>query len=290
MSETPPVMPPRRTRRSGVAAVRRHALRVVARASESARAHRRTVAVVLGAALGAFLLAWWLSPGGSSGMMTTVGSPGVATAPAPAPATATATSDSATAGPSTPGAATARVGPGETAAEGRGGGSAGSARSLFVHVSGAVVTPGLVEVPDGARVFDAVAKAGGVTAEAREGGVNLARFVVDGEQILVPRADDPAAAGAASAGASSAASSPATGSGGSSGTAASGSSGAGGKVNLNTATAADLETLPRVGPSMSAKILEWRAENGAFSTIEDLNDVDGIGDKTFESLKDLVTL
>lgn len=168
------------------------------------------------------------------------------------------------------------------------GSPSGSTRSLFVHVSGAVAKPGLVEVADGARVFDAVAKAGGVTPEAREGGVNLARFVVDGEQILVPRADDPASAGAAATGTAATAS--AAGGGSSSGGAVAAPSGSAGKVNLNTATAAELETLPRVGPSMSAKILAWRAENGAFSAIEDLNDVDGVGDKTFESLKDLVTL
>jgi competence protein ComEA len=150
-----------------------------------------------------------------------------------------------------------------------------------------VAKPGLVEVADGARVFDAVAQAGGVTPEAREGGVNLARFVVDGEQILVPRTDDPAPAGTAGAGTAATASAAG---GSSSGQAVVGPSGSAGKVNLNTATAAELETLPRVGPSMSAKILAWRAENGAFSAIEDLNDVDGVGDKTFESLKDLVTL
>jgi competence protein ComEA len=245
-------------------------MRAVTELRELARAQRRTAAVVLCTAVAAFLAAWWLTPvaGGSTGTLASGGagaspSPGVATSVAH---TGAAVEKDAAAGESDAGSA---------------GAARGSSRSLFVHVSGAVAKPGLVEVADGARVFDAIAQAGGVTAEAREGGVNLARFVVDGEQILVPRADDPAAAPgpdpASSASGSSAASGAAL-------------PGAGGKVNLNTATAAELETLPRVGPSMSAKILAWRAENGAFSSIEDLNDVDGVGDKTFESLKDLVTL
>lgn len=240
------------------------------------------MAVVLGAAVAAFLAAWWLSPvaAESAGSLTTIGMTAATASPTgvPAPQVASASgvaSESGAGSASGPGSAS-----GAAAVSGA---ASGSARSLFVHVSGAVVKPGLVEVADGARVFDAVAKAGGVTPEAREGGVNLARFVVDGEQILVPRADDPASAGTA-------ATASAAGGGSSSGGAVAGPSGSAGKVNLNTATAAELETLPRVGPSMSAKILAWRAENGAFSAIEDLNDVDGVGDKTFESLKDLVTL
>jgi competence protein ComEA len=264
------------------------------------------MAVVLGAAVAAFLAAWWLSPvaAESAGSLTTIGMTAATASPTGVPASQVASASgvasesgagsasgpgSASGAAAVSGAASARGdSPGQEAAGTNGGTTSagspsGSTRSLFVHVSGAVVKPGLVEVADGARVFDAVAKAGGVTPEAREGGVNLARFVVDGEQILVPRADDPASAGTA-------ATASAAGGGSSSGGAVPGPSGSAGKVNLNTATAAELETLPRVGPSMSAKILAWRAENGAFSAIEDLNDVDGVGDKTFESLKDLVTL
>jgi len=240
------------------------------------------MAVVLGAAVAAFLAAWWLSPvaAESAGSLTTIGMTAATASPTGVPASQVASAS----GVASESGAGSASGPGSASgAAAVSGAASGSARSLFVHVSGAVVKPGLVEVADGARVFDAVAKAGGVTPEAREGGVNLARFVVDGEQILVPRADDPASAGTA-------ATASAAGGGSSSGAAVAGPSGSAGKVNLNTATAAELETLPRVGPSMSAKILAWRAENGAFSAIEDLNDVDGVGDKTFESLKDLVTL
>jgi len=274
------------------------------------------MAVVLGTAVAAFLAAWWLSPvaAESAGSLTTIGMTAATASPSGAPASKAASASgvasasgagsasgpgSASGAAAVSGAASARGDSSGQEAAGTNGGTtsagspSGSTRSLFVHVSGAVVKPGLVEVDDGARVFDAVAKAGGVTPEAREGGVNLARFVVDGEQILVPRADDPASAGTAATGTAAtgtAATASATGGGSSSGGAVAGPSGSAGKVNLNTATAAELETLPRVGPSMSAKILAWRAENGAFSAIEDLNDVDGVGDKTFESLKDLVTL
>lgn len=263
MPDTDPSTPRRRMRRSSGAALGRRAMRAVTELRELARAQRRTAAVVLCIAVAAFLAAWWLTPvaGGSAG---TLGSGGAGASPSPGVATSVA-----------------HTGAAVESDAGAAGAARGLSRSLFVHVSGAVAKPGLVEIPDGARVFDAIAQAGGVTAEAREGGVNLARFVVDGEQILVPRADDPAAAPGAD---------PASSASGSSAASNAALPGVGGKVNLNTATAAELETLPRVGPSMSAKILAWRAENGAFSSIEDLNDVDGVGDKTFESLKDLVTL
>ncbi len=283
MPVTDPASPPdialRRTRRSGAAALGRRVVRQVSWARDAARAQRRTVIVILATAVAAFLVAWWLSPvaAGSAGSLTTVGMAAATTRP--------------TAAPEASGAPSTRVAQGGATGAGRddsgaAGGASGSTRSLFVHVTGAVAKPGLVEVADGARVFDAVAQAGGVTAEAREGGVNLARFVVDGEQILVPRRDDPTPVTSSAGAAASAA----DGGPGSSGVGATGPSGAAGKVNLNTATAAELETLPRVGPSLSAKILAWRAENGPFSAIEDLNEVDGVGDKTFESLKDLVTL
>jgi competence protein ComEA len=111
---------------------------------------------------------------------------------------------------------------------------------------------------------DAVAAAGGFAATADQGQVNLARFVVDGEQIYVPAVGEvPATAPGTTAG---------------------------GKVNINTADETTLETLPRVGPAMAARIIAWREANGNFATIEDLMSVTGIGDKTFESLKDLVTV
>jgi competence protein ComEA len=136
--------------------------------------------------------------------------------------------------------------------------------TIFVHVLGEVVAPGLYELREGDRAVDAIAAAGGYTEKADESATNLARFVTDGEQLIVPEVG-------ASPGVSAGASVP-------------------GKVNLNTADAATLETLPRIGPAMSARILAWREANGRFTTVEDLQSVSGIGAKTFEALRDLVTV
>lgn len=156
------------------------------------------------------------------------------------------------------------------APEGRPGADAGAV--MFVHVLGAVARPGLFQLRDGARVMDAIAAAGGLTAEADPAGVNLARIVTDGEQFYVPRQGEippgiPAAA---------------TGSGGVSAPAA--------KVNLNTATVADLDSLPRIGPTMAQRIIDYRTLNGRFSSVDGLRDVAGIGDKTFAGLEDLITV
>lgn len=134
---------------------------------------------------------------------------------------------------------------------------------IYVHILGQVREPGLYALPDGARAVDAVAAAGGFTEAADAGGVNLARFLTDGEQIVVPALGQaPAAAPGMS----------------------------GGKVDLNTADAATLDTLPGVGPATAAKIIAWREANGGFAAVEDLLDVGGIGEAKFESLRDLVTV
>ncbi|MBI5160797.1 MAG: ComEA family DNA-binding protein [Micrococcales bacterium] len=147
-------------------------------------------------------------------------------------------------------------------------GAAAGADPLYVHVLGAVARPGLYRLAAGARVVDAVAAAGGFTDAADTGSLNLARPLSDGEQVIA------AAQGAAPPAAGSAASTGVV----------------GGKVNLNTADATALETLPRIGPAMAQRILDWRAANGRFSSIEDLLGVTGIGDATFAGLKDLVTV
>ena len=132
---------------------------------------------------------------------------------------------------------------------------------------GEVEHPGLFTLRDGDRVVDAIAAAGGFTDTADQAQVNLARFVSDGEQLVVPVVGAaPPVAGAAGAGVG------------------------GGKVNLNTADLTTLETLPRVGPAMAQRIIDWRTSKGRFSSVEDLMSVTGVGDKTFEQLKDLVTV
>lgn len=143
---------------------------------------------------------------------------------------------------------------------------------LLVHVLGAVANPGLVTLAAGARVLDAVAAAGGLTEDADLSTVNLARPVTDGEQLAVPRVGEPLPPP------------PAAGS----GAAASGSSAS--TVNLNTATQSDLETLPRIGPALASRILDWRAANGRFTSPADLLAITGIGQKLFDGLKDRVTV
>ncbi len=136
---------------------------------------------------------------------------------------------------------------------------------IYVHILGQVVRPGLYELPDGARAVDAVAAAGGFTEQADAAGLNLARFVSDGEQIVVPAVGETAAG------------------------AAPGIAGDG-RVNLNTADAAALDTLPGVGPATAANILAWREENGRFESVEDLLDVGGIGEAKLDAIRDLVTV
>ncbi|WP_261163838.1 ComEA family DNA-binding protein [Microbacterium sp. Marseille-Q6965] len=151
-----------------------------------------------------------------------------------------------------------------------------AAGELYVHVFGAVHAPGLYVLPAHARVVDAIAAAGGATDEAAVEGVNLARPLSDGEQLAVPTREELAVPPPGGGG-------PATEPG------APGASG-GGKVNLNTADAAALDTLPRIGPAIAERIIAWRDENGPFVSVDDLLAVEGIGEKTLAALRDLVTV
>ncbi|MBD8609391.1 helix-hairpin-helix domain-containing protein [Frigoribacterium sp. CFBP 13729] len=155
---------------------------------------------------------------------------------------------------------------------------------VFVHVHGRVALPGLYELASGARVVDVVAAAGGFADDAEQGAVNLARPLVDGEQLYVPAVGEAAAAGpggGAGAGVGAGAGSAVGG----------GASGPGAAlVDLNSADAAALETLPGVGPATSAAILEWRRQKGAFRSVDDLLGVSGIGEKTLAKLSPLVTV
>lgn len=158
-------------------------------------------------------------------------------------------------------------------------GASMAARTVFVHVVGAVKAPGVVELPADSRVRDAVARAGGATDAAVLAGVNLARTVVDGEQIVVPDAAS-MAAGSAPGALANAVPPGSTGSGsGPTGTA---------PVDLNTADLAALESLPRVGPALAQRILDWRTTNGRFASVDQLLEVPGIGAKTLEGFRDRV--
>ncbi len=146
--------------------------------------------------------------------------------------------------------------------------SASPRPDLVVHVVGEVRKPGLVRLPPGSRVADAIEAAGGLRTGGSSGALNLARPLVDGEQVDVSReaqADPPPAAR--------------------------GTGGApAGPVDLNTATLEQLDTLPGVGPVMAGRILDWRTQHGRFASVDQLREVSGIGDRTFERLAPLVTV
>lgn len=141
-----------------------------------------------------------------------------------------------------------------------------AAADIVIAVVGQVVTPGLVTLPSGSRVADALAAAGGALPGADLAGINLARVLTDGEQVAVgvPGATD--GGGAAPSG-------PGT-----------------GLVDLNAASEQELESLPGVGPVLAGRIVQWRNDNGGFGSVEELQEVDGIGPATFEELRDEVTV
>ena len=142
-------------------------------------------------------------------------------------------------------------------------------RLLIIDVEGKVKRPGIVTLPRGSRVHEAIAKAGGVVDGADTSTTNLARVLVDGEQIIV---------GTQGPGASSA---------GSASVAAAGAAGA--RVSLSSATAEQLDELPGIGPVTADAIIAHRTAHGGFQRVEDLLDVQGIGEKTLADLRDRVT-
>ena len=139
------------------------------------------------------------------------------------------------------------------------------ARKLVVHVVGAVRTPGLYELAEGSRIDDAIQKAGGPRPKAALELVNLAAPVADGQQVVVPER-------------------------GSTGAGSTASTASGGKVHLNSATLEDLDALPGIGPITAQEILDYRAEHGAFQSVDELDAVPGIGPARLADLKPLVEL
>jgi competence protein ComEA len=142
---------------------------------------------------------------------------------------------------------------------------------LVVHVAGAVLRPGLYRLPDGSRIDDAIAEAGGAKPRAALDLVNLAAPLADGQQVVVPLRGDgeiPAAGGSGAA----AGPTPV------------------GKVHLNSATMEQLDELPGVGPITAQQILDYRSANGAFQSVDELDAVPGIGPATLEQLRPLVDL
>lgn len=142
---------------------------------------------------------------------------------------------------------------------------------VYVHVGGAVRRPGLYQLSKGARVDDAIRAAGGVLEDANLDALNLAAKVKDGDKILVPTLNGEAETEAA-------------------GEAAGADPAQGRLINLNTATVADLDTLPGIGPALAQRIISYREQHGGFRKLEDLLDVPGIGPAKFEELRDLVVV
>jgi competence protein ComEA len=146
--------------------------------------------------------------------------------------------------------------------------AANTSRTVVVSVVGSVVRPGLVTLPSGSRVADAVQAAGGLVPPADQASVNLAALVTDGQQIAVGAPGAPSAPAGASGGSAAA---------------------PGGKLNLNTATAAELDALPGVGPVLAQRIVDHR-DQGPFTSVDQLDDVPGIGPARAAELAKLVTV
>ena len=148
--------------------------------------------------------------------------------------------------------------------------------SVVVHVTGAVSSPGVVTLPPGSRVTDAINAVGGASADADTEQLNLARVLGDGEQVRVPHAGEQLVApdpGPSPPGGASGGSTP-----------------GGGVVNINTAGAAELEALPGIGPALAARIVEYRDGHGPFASVDDLTDVPGIGPAKLEALRSQATV
>lgn len=206
--------------------------------AEPAHARRRLESshvrvVLIAVAAGAVLLVWWLLAGRPQS--ESVGEP-LALATASAPASA-----------------------GDAAAS-------GEPPELVIDVAGKVERPGIVTLPAGSRVHEAIDAAGGLAGDVDTTALNLARELSDGEQVLVGVEAVPGPPGASGPGAAPA------------------------PVNLNTATLEQLDTLPGVGPVTAQAIIAWRVENGRFASVDQLLDVKGIGDATLAELRDLVTV
>jgi competence protein ComEA len=154
------------------------------------------------------------------------------------------------------------------------GASGASGGAVVVDVAGRVARPGVRTLPAGARVHDALAAAGGALPGTDTTAINLARRLADGEEIVVGL---PVAAGAAPAG---------SGAGAAGGAALGGP--AGGPVSLATATAQQLDTLPGVGPVLAQRIIQYRDRHGGFRSVQELQQVPGLGDRRFSDLKSLV--
>lgn len=153
---------------------------------------------------------------------------------------------------------------------------------IVVHVIGAVPRPGLYQFMEGARIQDAIDAAGGLMTSANVDAINLAALLTDGQQLDIPYKsgeeqtgeDDDSSLNLPGSGDETSTPSPSSGD----------------RININTATVSELDSLPGIGPSLAQRIIDYRTQNGAFSTIEEIMEVSGIGPATFENIKDLITV
>ncbi len=149
-------------------------------------------------------------------------------------------------------------------------------RDITIQVSGCVEKPGVYTLSEGSRVNDAVMLAGGLTSDAADSGLGLARVLVDGEEVRIPSKDDAAHIAPTADNPAPSAGSPA---------------GSQEKlVNVNTATAEELQSLDGIGPSLAKKIISYRTERGRFASVDELTKVPGIGQKTLAKFKDKITV
>lgn len=136
---------------------------------------------------------------------------------------------------------------------------------IYVDISGQVKKPGVYQVTDGTRLFEVIEMAGGLTADADKDGFNQAEVVSDGEKVIIPAKgennDSLTGSGMTTSG----------------------------LININTADSTTLQEIPGVGPATADKIIAYRSENGRFASKEDIKNVSGIGDKTYEKMKDKIT-
>ena len=153
---------------------------------------------------------------------------------------------------------------------------------VYVDIGGAVKEPKLAKLPSGSRVEDAINEAGGLAPKADISQINRAEQLVDGQKIYIPQKGE-IVGGAGVSGEGTSGSDPVSGSAGA-------AVGAGGKININTADLTQLQTITGIGPVTAQKIIDHRTQNGRFSTIEDIKNVSGIGDKTFENMKEQITV
>ena len=162
-------------------------------------------------------------------------------------------------------------GPGGASGAGGRAGPGVASEEVVVSVAGKVARPGLVRLPVGSRVDDALRAAGGPVAGTSPGLLNLARRLVDGEQVLVGVEPPPGSPAGAPTGAS--------------GAATAGTAAPGAPLDLNAATLADLDGLPGIGPVLAQRILDWRAEHTRFASVDQLREVTGIGEARYQDLK-----